>query len=281
MSTATNVRPAEAVQLRSPSWEMVVRAQLRATGLALRTDLILGALLLAGTAVLLESSVFRGEGMDVDLVNIAVQLSVLALFFPMTVWKGDEPSRRQYHWAMPVPRGRHSLTKVLAGWTWFFGLGGAYVLASLGVALATGGDVITGTGWERDLAERVGAGFDRQSLSFHGHAWLWLVPFGAMTASYLLGSVVALSMNHPWRFMAGLILVVVTLFAATMGGALQDGLVASTRDFFLVGRYGILTLFSGLPDRSPDAAVWCIAVAMWSAVGLVGVLTAAGRRRDA
>jgi len=281
VSAFTDVRPAEAEQLRSPSWDRVARAQLRATGLALRTDLVLGALLLAGTAVLLESSVFRGEGLDVDLVNIAVQLAVLALFFPMTVWKGDEPARRAYHWAMPVPRGRHSLTKVLAGWTWFAGLAGVYVLASLGVALATGGAVSTGTGWEQDLAQRIGAGFDPQDLSFHGHAWLWLVPFGAMTASYLLGSVVALSMNHPWRFMAALILVVVTLFAATVGGALQDGLLASARDLLLAGRYGILALFSGFSDRSPHAAVWSVAVALWCGVGLAGVLTAAARRREA
>ena len=262
----------------TPSWRAVARAQLRATGLALRTDLIVGACLLAGMGLLLEFDVFRGRGLDYDAVNVALQLFVVSLFAPMTVWKGDEPFRRAYHWAMPVERGPHTLAKMLGGLGWLLGLAGAYVLSVLIVALLTGGGVQTGGGMERELMERAGgAGFDRQDLSFHGHAWLWLVPFGSVAVAYLLGSIVALSTDHPWRFFGGFIFLVVMLVAVSIGGGLSAGPLEVVRDFLLMGPYSLYTVITG---GALDLGVWLGATALWLAIGSAGVLIASYRRQE-
>jgi hypothetical protein len=119
-------------------------------------------------------------------------------------------------------------------------------------------------------------------------AWLWMVPFAATTAAYLVGSAVALSASHPWRWYAGCVLCWALL---SMGGLHEE------LGQLVQGRYGWSVLVTGSDWKlaalqTPagatvfagrfvaDPARWAAATALWMAVGLGAVVFAARRHQE-
>jgi hypothetical protein len=280
----------------APRGTAVLRAQLRAVGLGVRRELAAAALLLAVVSVPMIAFHLRtpGHATDMQFAEMMVFVVLFAAFAPMAVWKGEAPSRRGYLWALPVERSRHTLLKVFAGWAWLMAAVGAFLLWAVGLARATGGTLSLGNTQIplRSLPEGVvptPADFVTQAWPVPG--WLWLVPFAAATALYLLGSIVVLASDHPWRWIAGIALGFPLLLAL---GVLESGLWVRG---LVEGRYGLEVLVTGcllrevnLPtpadgfirtdvfDPMPDA--WPVAALLWTGIGLAGTLAAALARQE-
>lgn len=286
----------DAAGTHPPRWGAVVREQLRAVGTAVRLELIVAAILLILFSLLLlffhaQTPGHRTDGQFPEMMLLVV---VLGLFAPMAVWKGEPPSRRAYLWALPVERSRHTLVKVFAGWAWLMAAVGAYVLWALAIARATGGALSMGPTQFPLGPIPPGAEYDAAHYFTHPWpvpGWAWLVPFASATAMYLLGSIVVLASDHPWRWYAGLVLGLI-LTAGTgidLGAEITRGLIE--------GPYGLEVLTTGGEARdvsvanpaggqirsmtyAPMPAAWPVAALLWIGAGLAGTLAAALRRQE-
>ncbi|HEU0012063.1 MAG TPA: hypothetical protein VFQ45_00180 [Longimicrobium sp.] len=289
MSTAAITMDAPASP-RAPAWGAIAAEQVRAVGLGLRVELTLLALFLAGLTVLLNVTAYRtGERINTDIPNVAIPLFMLALAAPLAIWKGEEPARRGYLWAMPVPRVEHSLAKVFAGWVWVMGIVVVMLLWVLAMAWATGGDLRL----DRSLGMLDGMprGARVVAPAMEGYPWMWLVPFTGATVAYLAGSILALASNYPWRWIAGGVFAfMMTAMLMEMGGLMIEELV---EDVFRAAATVMLgtsdTVVSyvdarGAPLRAiqsaPDAARWAVSSLVALALALAGVLAAARRGEE-
>ncbi|HVG45699.1 MAG TPA: hypothetical protein VM890_13255, partial [Longimicrobium sp.] len=128
-----------------PGWMDVLREQLASVGLALRRE----AMMVAGFATLITGLVLTSElqngGGGIPLTPTeGIAAVVAALLIPLAVWKGEDPSRRGDHHAMPVDQGAHAVARGVAGLAWTL----AAVAAFFGwmglLSVATGGGVEAG-----------------------------------------------------------------------------------------------------------------------------------------
>ncbi len=305
----------EATLHPAPGWGAVAREQFRAVGLATRREWLLFALGLVALTVLLLVSYQRaraeGGKLDFDFTpTIAIPLMFLGFVAPFSVWKGMEPSRRGYLWALPVERGGHTLLRSFHGWLWFMALIAAYLLWALAMAWVTGGDL----GVERqrvllaDMSETgraVGSTEHLQvvladpaswrELRWVVPAWMWAVPFVAGTATYLLGSIVVLASDHPWRWFAGILVGFFLLLAVSEAAELK-GLKALLETVF-GGRWGMEMLIEGTHDvaqtftnragevvqrnvERPALGRWLATAALWLGIGTAGTLLAGLRHQE-
>ncbi|CAN5641932.1 hypothetical protein BH23GEM5_BH23GEM5_05120 [soil metagenome] len=266
----------------TPRWQAVAREQFRAVGVAVRPEATLLTVLIATLSVLALVAIFRARqnpahNPNLDLSpEMLIPAIFLAFLAPLSIWKSEEPSRRSYHWSMPVARSVHTLTKNTSGWVWFMIAMMAFILWGLLMALITGGDL----GVERGQAIP---------------AWRWIHPFVAATIAYLVGSTVVLASDHPWRWFAGIVLgfVLVTniLRAAGMpdlamalqsvwegNWGLEVALTGSTEVLTEVTRRDGTTMIR-LIDR-PDFHAWIRAALLWLGIGTAGVVAAAYRHQE-
>ncbi len=212
----------------TPSSRTVAIEQFRAVGLALRKEAIffVGALLVFG--VIITSAAVRFAqtaqapgshmGFRYDAAG-AIPIFLVGLLIPFGVWRSEDPSRRAYHWSMPVMRGPHTIMKLLAGWAWLMIATVAYLLFVITVAHVV--SMITGQPtWQ-----------DRTPV------WEWIVAFTAPTLAYLLTSTPVIGSDHPWRWIGGILIGYGVLVAALKSFGL-DGL-ASVLNTIADGRYGL------------------------------------------
>ena len=280
----------------APRWGAVAREQFRAVGGALRGEMWAAAAVLAAMTVplLIHHARNPARGSDLQFTEMALMVAMAGVLAPMAVWKGDGPARRSYLWALPVGRAPNTLVKVAAGWGWLMVFVAAFLLWAAVLARVTGGELSLGdTRFPlRELPDGVAA----TPADFFRHrwpvpAWLWIVPFTAATAAYLLGSVAALLSEHPWRWIAGFI--VGWLLLAVLGHAWGHAITEAVR----VGRYGLEVLVTGSDCLTtivatptggqvrtgvfvPDPARWAQATALWIALGLAMTLAAARRHQE-
>ena len=280
----------------APRWGAVVREQLRTVGTAVRLELTVAGLLLMAFSLplLFLHGMTPGHRTDGQFPEMMLLVVVLGLFAPMAVWKGEQPSRRAYLWALPVERSRHTLVKVLAGWAWLMAVVGAYVLWALAIARATGGELSMGP--TQFPLRPLPPGAEFRAADYFTHpwpvpGWAWLVPFASSTAMYLLGSIVVLATDHPWRWYAGLVLG----WMLAVGMGIDWGAEAARG--LTEGRYGLEVLTTGGEARdvivanpaggrirtmtyAPLPAAWRVAALLWMGTGLAGTLAAAFRRQE-
>lgn len=256
-----------------PRLDVVRREQLRATGIALRNEGILFAGALALIAVLATVGTIRffsHQGMYSSYefgAQHALPMALVGLLLPFGAWRSEDPSRRDYHWAMPVPRETHTLMRVFAGWVWLMAAVAAYlvVLVLIGVVppLLLGGAVHL----------------------FDGAAWEWAVPFTTASVAYLLTTALVVSSDHPWRWIGGV--AAGWLLGAIVLRMFELDAVADRLDAVLTGSYGLSAAIwadvwrmegrrvVSAPDR------WAGATLIWGALGMTGVVLAARRHRSA
>jgi hypothetical protein len=258
-ANAANAAP-RSTDYSRPRWPAVLQAQLRAIGRANRAELTVVALLMAGTALLMAGiGLHVSEGIDFGPVELVWPVLLLGVSAPMGVWKGEEPSRRTYFWAMPVDRSRHTLVKVVAGWIWLIVLLGVYHACALAVPLITGG---------------------RMAPVLGSDGWMWLIPIVAATAMYLFASIIALTSDHPWRWFAGGALMYVPLMLLREVGAIGLSRLPLARDPNVLERFGFATFTTGTLDGQPNLHAWSTTALLWMAVAVGGVLTSAFRRQE-
>jgi hypothetical protein len=282
-----------------PRYGSVVAEELRAVGIALRREWMLFALGLGFMTLIFTLNEIR-EGRSTDMrsafnltTDLLAPLSLLGLFAPMSVWKAEGPSRRGYHWAMPVGRIRHTVAKTFAGWGWLMLLVTIFLLWAVLLASATGGE--TGAWSERVAGPGSMSVGQVVRLVYHDlQPWQWIAPYTAMTLTYLFGSILVLASDHPWLWIAGLFVGFFILAATLSAAGLQSGLDSIFAVVF--GRYGISSALTGLRptvetllvgDRSvqvrqsvPELRGWVVATAVWTIVAAGGFLWAANRHPE-
>jgi hypothetical protein len=270
--------------------------ELRTVGLALRREMAVAAAILAALSLPMLAAHLRtpGHTSDMQFAEMMMLTVVFGVFGAIAVWKGEEPARRAYFWSQPVDRTRHSLVKVFGGWAWVMVAVAVFVLWMVVLARLTGGELSLGD--TRVPLRALPEGVARTAADYVVHAWpvpgwMWLVPFAAATAMYLLATIVVLSVNHPWRWFAGL--VVGGVLVGVMGEA-GVGFGEWVLNTGVEGRYGFERLVTGssselVPVAAPGGrqvqalayvprpAEWLVAVALWVGLALAGVLAAARR----
>lgn len=282
-----------------PRTRAVAAEQLRAVGTALRREWLLYFLGLALFTLILALNELR-EGRNPDLrsafgltPDVFLPLAILGLFAPMSVWKSEGPARRGYHWAMPVGRTRHTLLKCLAGWGWLMLLVASFLVWGAVMAWATGGPI--GVWIEHRIGTSQTGGLQMLRTVRHGMApWQWIVPFTAITITYLVGSILVLASDHPWVWLAG-IFVGLLFLNATLTAAGADEAMRSLGTL-LNGHYGLMPATSGMrvvpmeiPVRGetlrvqhgvPDLSAWLLSTLIWMGAAAGGVLWAANRHPE-
>ncbi|MBI4545457.1 MAG: hypothetical protein HY703_09695 [Gemmatimonadetes bacterium] len=190
-------------------------------------------------------------------------------FWAVMVWQGEGPSRRTYHWSLPVPRPAHDLARVTGG--------ALYLLGAYAVLAGTGALAASAQGtWGRFAAIGPEA---------------WASFFVAPLIVYLLTtSLVLWSEYAVTRWVIGTV-TGFSLLAAILASwgysmlaeVIQRLLFGDSLGFDAALFTGTLREVFGSPERAGTAPSdpWWPAAALWLAVGLaLTVFTAAYRPDD-
>lgn len=269
----------EVVLHPKPRWEEIAREQFRAVGIAQRREL---ALLAIGTLLLVLLFVYaivRHGPPEMDRSNfpqilslLVTPASLLGLFWPLSVWKDEGPTRRSYLGSMPVDRPLHTVMKSLNGWLWLMIVGLCFLAVVLLLFTVTG-----------------------NARSIDAPAYLWVRPFTAATTMYLLGSVAAILADHPGRWIIGVAIGYGVLMGVLSITELHE--VRETLQGIVSGRLGLGTALTGtvevpqartLPNGRQIVAVierrdfgaWVAALLLWLGLGSAGTVFAATRHLE-
>lgn len=281
---------------QAPRLGGVVREQIRTVLAAARTETIgVGVLLLLVAGMYaLDAAIGGPEPFGFEWSERLGAAAVLGFFAALAVWRGEDPSRRSYMWAMPVDRRSHAAAKILSGWLWVMALLSVIVGLALLASMATGGEmgVHTTRVALREVATGAAPGrevFEHGWLGLPG--WMVLVPFVSLTIAYLLGTVPVVASQHPWRWLA--VAAVVVLF----GGATLDALgLNAVAHWIFQGPFNPELVFTGrtgvdstgtiggtlyhIRDYRPDLMAWTLAASGWLSVAVIGVVAAAYRYQE-
>lgn len=304
----TAERRTRAAQPQLPPLRTVLLEQVRATGFALRgAALVATALLTLVTIATLLQKVSMGA--IVDLYSWPTLLpGLMGALLPIPVWARDERFGPSYLWTLPVDRSRHALTKVVAGWVWLLGGVALFAVWLLALNLLSGGRVLPPYTLQLATTPLVGAA-PLDATTLRTVTWapgplIWLVPFTAATAMYLLASAFALGSRHPLRWGIGIVLVYVlsALAGDAANAQLNAGWLADAPnrllqllvegrnglDALLTARTGTLSTTARLTTGErilvwravPDLADWRTATLLWTGAGVLALWLAASRHRE-
>jgi len=261
-----------------PAWRAVLAEQARAVGLHLRVVgifvasvmLLLGALALRLAWMLRATHAAHPKlaGLNITYAPQACRiLAGMALLLPLIVWQDEDPTRRAYHWAMPVSRPLHAATKVLAGWLWL-------MVATVSLLLFW---VLT-----TRLVERISGMPQRYDAGFTW--WEWLVTPAAVTVAYLFASAAAVGTRRPfvWIFGIPILYAGAAFLFLAFGmpqlthsmGSLYGGFVGA--EAALAGGVDALNASTGF--AAPSLARWLGASVLWGGAGMLLLLGVARRR---
>jgi hypothetical protein len=268
----------------TPSSRTVAIEQFRAVGLALRTEAIffVGALIVFGAIIVGNAIRFahtaQAPGSHMGFTYGAagaIPMFLVGLLIPFGVWRSEDPSRRAYHWSMPVGRGLHTVAKLLSGWVWL--MIATIVYLSFIIALATLVAAVTGDpAWQGTTP-----------------AWEWIVAFTAPTLAYLLTSIPVIGSDHPWRWIGGILIGYGVIIAVFKSFGMDD--LAHTLNAISNGRYGLkAALFGGAQQgeqgvtigvtremmASPRMSTWLVAMPLWIIGSGIAVAIASYRHRE-
>jgi hypothetical protein len=188
--------------------------------------------------------------------------------WPLITWNAEAPSRRGYHWSLPVARLPHDLARVAAGALYL--LVGIAALAAACVGLA----ISDGSLAELRAVPRI----------------LWLSFFTAPLLTYLLVSPIALWNEYRITRYALIGFIVMGALAGFVGGPFVVFITAVLDPIMMHDTFGLAEVLVGTAARvGMDAAVgnaatvpdtWWSAVALWFGVALVANTAAAAWRPD-
>jgi hypothetical protein len=256
----------------APGWRVVAAEQIRATGLVLRKGaaLMVVMLLLLCAGAIRMATIGHAQHRPVNFAytpEAALVFVVIAALIPFGIWQDEDPTRRTYHWSMPVSRHTHTLLKVFAGWTWTMALTAGLLGCIVGVTI---------------IVERVTG--DPQGYAPSFAPWVWLTPVAAATIAYALVSAAVVGSRRPFIWIIGI--------PAIYGGTLMllstmhltDALASASSLWF--GHVGAGAALGGqIADMTGNGGAgalslhrWLSAVVVWGAIA-GGLLVATSRRR--
>lgn len=287
-----------------PGLGRVIVEQLRAVGLAVRREVAALTAVVAfsvlGMAVVvmvpsLSAQVDLGDAIQLNPEGLGYMAALVAVFFPLAVWKGDSPWGEAHLWTLPVARPQHALIKVGAGWVYLMGTVAMGLLGIVVTALMAGGSL--GIETTRLLAAAgppaEGQIADAVAVVWRTPLWQWLTLFTGATAVYLFSSVLWLATARPWHWVVGLwlsALVIAGLVDLLNQGPLVDltYTAVGSADRLLMGGAEMQSFYAQTaPDEwnrvwaaLPSARGWATSTALWIGAGLVALVAAARRHRD-
>lgn len=183
------------------------------------------------------------------------------LFLPFHLWRGEVPSRRGYHWTMPVAHRQHDLLRVAAGAVWLL----AIVAALLATAVAT--------------AALAGHGGGLGALS----AWVWPSVLLGPLVPYLAVSVALVRAEHPAAWVWGTLGVGFMLWTVATAARIEP--IRALLRYGVAGSLGLLRALAG-PVLGETVAPfstgpqWLLAWLAWTALsGACLWVVAHGRSR--
>jgi hypothetical protein len=281
--------------LRTPSYGIVLREQIRTVFLACwRESAAIVALLAVAAVAAIAAQVGASEEFD-GQVGAMPFFVLVGLFSPLVVWKGDKLHGAGYLWTLPVDRRRHALTKAFAGWIWLMLSFAGFIGWLVAVTLLSGGTVDA-----QDTRLMLPSGWDGEPISGTQlrevpwtTPWEWAVPFTAGTVAYLFGTAARVGLKHPFRWGAGLLLGFFLLTALTEFTD-SDHLPEVVLNAVLMGPYGLELAVNGGVGLSTElsttegrnvvawrdyqtAGPWLAATGVW--MGLAGLALWAALRR--
>lgn len=241
----------------------VLRAQLWTVARARRWTLIL---LAGGLALLFAAAVWAlAQGAEVnplallgtgDDIGAYPLVLILSVFWGLGVWHDEPPSRRLYHWSMPVRRDAHDRYRLLAGALWMFA----------GIAALVAGTVL--------IAALTGYAGSIPSVP----ATLWPTYFLGPLVLYLFTTVASLRSEHPAAWVFGVFV------GLQLAPVLIDGIFGLGGRFvamvgeFVTGPAGPGTALVGGLRGSPG---WAPAMLLWMGLALAAAWGATLREPDA
>ncbi len=277
--TAEAVTAQLPAERRPPSWRRVGRAQLalvvayRRRRRAVQVALAFGLLAVAAASDRFPAFIDLGTGEETraefhwagpELLGmpegmVALTFAFFALLlgsviWPLRIWRDAGPSRRAYHWAMPVDRRVHDLLRVAAGAVWLT----VVILAVLALGISLG------------LLFGRGSGLAQVS------AWGWANFLVAPLIFYLLSSVAALASDRPAAWVFGLPLGWNALW--WLARMLELGLVERSLGAIVNGPWSYGKMAGGafiegvLATGEIDGVAWVGAASLWLGVALAGLL---------
>jgi hypothetical protein len=268
----------------TPRTRAIAIEQFHAVGVALRNEAIffVGALCVFGVIITAAAVRFTQtpHGPDAHMgfqysAAAAIPMFLVGLLIPFGVWRSEDPSRRSYHWSMPVARGPHTVMKLVSGWVWLMIATAVYIVFIVGIANLIG--LITGEPGRQGSVP----------------AWEWLIAFTAPTLGYLLTSVPVVGSDHPWRWIGGVVVGYGILIAMLRSLGMIE--LAAALNTISNGRYGLdAALFGSAHDgargvtigltREAMAALrmstWMIAMPIWTTASAIAAVAASYRHRE-
>jgi hypothetical protein len=261
--------------------------------------------------LLVAATVFVAAGLfeDGTLIDFhPEQLPVFALIgalLPIAVWKGEEPFGSGFFWTLPVDRRQHALVKVLVGWMWLTGAVAVGVLWLLTLSLVSGEHIFaeeTVRLLPAALLFSPPSTVDPAALQMARRTpepLLWLAPFTAASATYLLSSALKLGSRYPLQWILGTI----AAFFVIAGLAELTSMrwLLHTPDYvrpLILGPYGFDTLITARTEYLkvgttlttgesvvvwrglPSVTQWAATTLLWTTAGLLALWAAASRHGE-
>jgi hypothetical protein len=180
-----------------------------------------------------------------------------------------------------------------------------FVLWLLALALLSGGNVLGEETMRMVSASAVTPTGPLNPAAVRTAVWrpeplLWLAPFTAATAAYLLASALALGTRHPLRWIVGSVLGFFLFSAVAEAADSLLMLVTASRvlEPLLYGTLGLETILVAQTESlkvetmypsgervvvwlgHPDVGQWAAATLVWLVFGLVALWAAASRHRE-
>jgi hypothetical protein len=254
-----------------PGTREIVAEQLRLTGLLLRGGgaffavllllvIVVPVLTLPGTASRIAGHQTTGTNFTFT-PEVSSAMAFLALIVPLIVWRDEDPTRRDYHWLMPVTRGTHTLLRVAAGWCWT-------VVATLMYVIAIG------------VLPLIVEHLTGQPQPYHPgfSTWEWLVPFAAASVAYAFASVAAVTTQRPLVWIFGSVAIYAGIIIVLLNRGMQRP--ASVLLHAWNGALGLRPVLYGVimttdGQSRPDFWHWAGATAIWEGVAIALVSIAA------
>ena len=312
MTTASTFPTAEhraqGMGRRLPRLRDVLREQSRALGYMLRVPMLIAVVLALVVTVVLAIQIGSGHIEKHLLAEPSSLPGMIGALLPIAVWAREERFGPGFLWTLPVDRSRHALIKVLAGWLWLLAGLALYALCQLVLAVVADSGVLpVKTMYVLTTPVLVSVPLDPavlRTVHWAPGPIIWVIPFAAATATYLLSSAFMLGIRHPLRWIVGVVIAVPVLSGAThvvsrlLGAEWLANMPARALSQLVEGRYGLealLTLRTWSLDTRvvlttgeriqawsaiPDLAGWRIAALLWIGAGLLALWAAAWRHRE-
>lgn len=196
-----------------------------------------------------------------SLPDVAVPCAFAALFWAFATWKQEDPSRRSYHWSMPLPRWCHGLLRVSAGWLIVMGMVATFLALLAAKALVIG-------------AAHVVADAPPSS---------WLLPFATASLGYVFGSALLVATRHPGRWLFYGCFAWFGVLFMNMGALSSDRssvLYSVVNTMIAITRSAFLAAGRLYPETSGAAGLGSWTGAFWGALGLALLALALVRHRN-